>query len=122
MAPEVQATDLERGYHPEILGEYVERQESKNRLLSVAILSALGIFFIVYSDFSSVRLALLLMLSLPIALTGSIFAALVSGGVLSLGSIVGSVTVLGIVARNGIMLISHYLTWRPREKCRSVRT
>jgi len=104
----VKAISFESGYHPEILGEYAERQESRNRLLSVAVLSALGIFFIVYSDFSSVRLALLLMLCLPIALTGSIFAALISGGVLSLGSIVGFVTVLGIVGRNGVMLISHY--------------
>ena len=48
------------------------------------------------------------MLCLPIALTGSIFAALFSGAVLSLGSIVGFVTVLGIVGRNGVMLISHY--------------
>ena len=102
------AIHFDTGYHPEILGEYAERQQSRNRLLSVAILSALGIFFIVYSDFASVRLALLLMLCLPIALTGSIFSALFSGGVLSLGSIVGFVTVLGIVGRNGFMLISHY--------------
>ena len=74
----------------------------------VAVLSALGIFLIVYADFASVRLALLIMLSLPIALTGSIGAAWFAGGVVSLGSIVGFVTVLGIVARNGIMLISHY--------------
>jgi len=104
----VGAIDFDTGYHPEILGEYAERQQSRNRLLGVAVLSALGIFFIVYSDFASVRLALLLMLCLPIALTGSIFSALFSGGVLSLGSIVGFVTVLGIVGRNGIMLISHY--------------
>jgi len=104
----VESIDFETGYHPEILGEYAERQQSRNRLLGVAVLSAIGIFLIVYADFASVRLALLLMLCLPIALTGSIFSALFSGGVLSLGSIVGFVTVLGIVARNGIMLISHY--------------
>jgi Cu/Ag efflux pump CusA len=107
-AHELQATDLETGYHPEILGEYAERQQSKNRLFVVAVLSVIGIFFIVYTDFSSFRLALLLMLCLPIALTGSIFAALIGGGVLSLGPIVGFVTVLGIVGRNGVMLISHY--------------
>ena len=104
----VNAVDFDAGYHPEILGEYAERQQSKSRLLGVAVLSALGVFLIVYADFASVRLALLIMLSLPIALTGSVGAALLAGGVLSLGSIVGFVTVLGIVARNGIMLISHY--------------
>ena len=97
-------------------GEYAERQQSRNRLLGVAVLSAIGIFFIVYADFASVRLALLLMLCLPIALTGSIFSALFSGGVLSLGSIVGFVTVLGIVGRNGIMVISHYRHLETEEK------
>jgi Cu/Ag efflux pump CusA len=48
------------------------------------------------------------MLCLSVALTGSIFSALLGGGVLSLGSIVGFITVLGIAARNSIMLISHY--------------
>ena len=108
IAAKVEAIEFETGYHPEILGEYAERQQSKNRLIAVAVLSVIGIFFIVYTDFASVRLALLLLLCLPIALTGSIFAALLSGGVLSLGSIVGFVTVLGIVSRNGVMLISHY--------------
>jgi len=56
------------------------------------------------------------MLCLPIALTGSIFAALLGGGVLSLGSIVGFVTVLGIVGRNGVMLISHYRNLEMEEK------
>jgi len=108
IAAKVEAIEFETGYHPEILGEYAERQQSKNRLIAVAALSVIGIFFIVYTDFTSIRLALLLMLCLPAALTGSIFSALLSGGVLSLGSIVGFVTVLGIVSRNGVMLISHY--------------
>jgi CzcA family heavy metal efflux pump len=111
----VKGIAFDPGYHAEILGEYAERQQSKNRLLGVAALSALGIFIIIYADFASVRLALLVMLSLPIALTGSVFAALLGGGVLSLGSIVGLVTVLGIVARNGIMLISHYQHLESKE-------
>ncbi len=116
VAAKVEAIDFETGYHPEILGEYAERQQSKNRLLGVAVLSVIGIFFIVYADFDSVRLSLLLLLCLPVALTGSIFSALLSGGVLSLGSIVGFVTVLGIVGRNGVMLISHYRHLEVEEK------
>jgi len=116
IAAKVETIEFETGYHPEILGEYAERQQSKNRLFAVAALSVIGIFFIVYTDFSSVRLALLLLLCLPIALTGSIFAALLGGGVLSLGSIVGFVTVLGIVGRNGVMLISHYRHLEIEEK------
>jgi Cu/Ag efflux pump CusA len=95
-------------YHPEILGEYAERQQSQNRLYSLMLLSLLGIFLILYADFNSYRTAFLILLSLPFALSGCIFAAWVSGGVLSLGSLVGFVTVLGIAARNAIMLISHY--------------
>lgn len=95
-------------YHPEILGEYAERQQSQNRLYSLMLLSLLGIFLILYADFNSYRIAFLILLSLPFALTGCILAAWISGGVLSLGSLVGFVTVLGIAARNAIMLISHY--------------
>ena len=116
IAAKVESIEFETGYHPEILGEYAERQQSKNRLFAVAALCVIGIFFIVYTDFSSLRLALLLMLCLPIALTGSIIAALLGGGVLSLGSIVGFVTVLGIVGRNGVMLISHYRNLEIEEK------
>ena len=60
------------------------------------------------ASFSDGRLALLAFLTLPIALVGGVIAATISGGELSLGSLVGFFTVLGIVARNGIMLISHY--------------
>jgi len=108
IADKVETVDFEAGYHPEILGEYAERQQSQNRLLAVAALSLVGIFLILYADFASLRLTLLVILCLPFALTGSIFSAFLSGGVLSLGSMVGFVTVLGIAARNSIMLISHY--------------
>ncbi|MDA2926673.1 efflux RND transporter permease subunit, partial [Acidobacteria bacterium AH-259-G07] len=104
----VLGVEFDRGYHPEILGEYAARQEARNRLLGVAALSLLGIVLILYSDFLSTRIALLLTLSLPFALVGAVWSAFLSGGVLSLGSLVGFVTVIGIAARNGIMLVSHY--------------
>ena len=74
----------------------------------MAGLCLFGIVVILYSDFQSSRLALLLVLSLPFALVGAVWSAYLSGGVLSLGSLVGFVTVIGIAARNGIMLVSHY--------------
>ena len=104
----VLAVDYDRGYHPEILGEYAARQEAQNRLYTLAGLSLIGIVLILYSDFQSTRIALLLTLSLPFALVGAVWSAFLSGGVLSLGSLVGFVTVIGIAARNGIMLVSHY--------------
>ncbi len=99
---------FDRGYHPEFLGEYAARRESRERLLVLSLASLLGIVLIVYSDFQSIRLTMLVLISLPFALVGGVLGAMVTGGVLSLGSLVGFVTVLGIAARNGIMLVSHY--------------
>jgi Cu/Ag efflux pump CusA len=104
----VLALPYDRGYHPEILGEYAARQQARNRLFGVAFLSVVGIILILYSDFQSTRIAWLLALGLPFALVGAVWSAFLSGGVLSLGSLVGFVTVIGIAARNGIMLVSHY--------------
>jgi len=63
---------------------------------------------LLHVDFRSWRLVLLVALTLPFALIGGVIAVFLTGGVLSLGSLVGFVTVLGIAARNGIMLVSHY--------------
>lgn len=96
------------GYHAEVLGEYAERAASQNRLLALGALSLLGILLVLHIDFGSVRIVALVALTLPFALIGGVGAAFLSGGILSLGSLVGFVTVLGIAARNGIMLVSHY--------------
>ncbi|MDX2033571.1 MAG: efflux RND transporter permease subunit [Blastocatellia bacterium] len=104
----VRALPFERGYHPEFLGEYAARQESRNRLFALAGLALLGILLLLHTDFQSMRLVALLFVSLPFALVGGVAATLLTGGILSLGSLVGFVTVLGIAARNGIMLVSHY--------------
>lgn len=104
----VEELDFATGYHPEVLGEWREQREARGRILGLTFLSLLGIFLILHADFESVRLSLLVLLSLPFALVGSVAAVGVTGGVLSLGSIVGFVTVLGVAARNGIMMISHY--------------
>ena len=104
----VRALAFDRGHHPEFLGEYAARIESRNRLFALAGLCLVGILLLLQSDFCSWRLALLVFLTLPFALIGGVIGAFLGGGVLSLGSLVGFVTVLGIAARNGIMLVSHY--------------
>jgi CzcA family heavy metal efflux pump len=104
----VQALPFDRGYHPEFLGEYAAREQARRRLLALAALSLAGIFLILHADFGSTRVAALVFATLPFALVGGVASAFLSGGVLSLGSLVGFVTVLGIAARNGIMLVSHY--------------
>lgn len=96
------------GYYSEMLGEYSERQESQNRLLLAGIAATLVIFFLLRLSLGNWRLAGMSFLSLPLALVGGVIAAYFTAGVLSLGSLVGFLTILGVAARNGIMLISHY--------------
>ena len=98
------------GYHPEFLGEYAARAgASQPAAAAVGRLSLLGILLLLLRRLSDRRgSTLLVLLTLPFALVGGVAAAFLSGGVLSLGSLVGFVTVLGIAARNGIMLVSHY--------------
>jgi CzcA family heavy metal efflux pump len=96
------------GYHAEVLGEFAERQAAQSRLLLFAIAAALGTFLILLGSFGNVRLAILGFLTLPSALVGGVLAAYFTGDVISLGSLVGFLTVFGIAARNKIMLINHY--------------
>jgi Cu/Ag efflux pump CusA len=95
-------------FRAELLGEFTERQAAAKRLNVFAIAAAVGIFLLLQASFANWRLATLAFLTLPIALVGGVLAAYLGDGVVSLGSLVGFLTVLGIVARNGIMLISHY--------------
>jgi Cu/Ag efflux pump CusA len=73
-----------------------------------ALAAAVGIFLLLQAAFRSTRLAIVAFVALPSALVGGVLAAWFGGGVISLGSLVGFFTVLGIAARNGIMLINHY--------------
>ncbi|TCO54218.1 efflux RND transporter permease subunit [Actinocrispum wychmicini] len=95
------------GYHAEILGEYQARQAAQNRLLEIAIVAGLVILLLLQVSFGNWRLAVLVFLTLPMALVGGVIAAYISGAVISLGSLVGFFTVFGIAARNGILLINH---------------
>jgi Cu/Ag efflux pump CusA len=98
---------LPSGHHVEILGEGTARKAAQDKLLGAAVLALVGIFFVLLADFGSGRLALLIFGSLPFALIGGVVAAAM-GGVISLGTLIGLVAVIGIAARNGIMLVSHF--------------
>jgi CzcA family heavy metal efflux pump len=95
-------------YHPELLGEFQERQAAQDRLLIFGLAAAIGIFLLLQASFGSTRLAVLSFLTLPSALVGGVLAAAMTGGIVSLGSLIGFFTVLGIAARNGIMMINHF--------------
>ncbi|MFN8445746.1 MAG: efflux RND transporter permease subunit [Caldilineaceae bacterium] len=97
------------GYHPEVLGDYAERQGATQRIYWAGLAAILVIYFLLRVSLGNWRLATMSFISLPMAMVGGVLAAyLISGGVISLGSIVGFLTILGVAARNGIMLISHY--------------
>lgn len=99
---------FDSGYHAEVLGEYKARADSQRRLLMLGAVSLLCILLVLHVDFGSMRMVGLIAFTIPFALIGGVVGVVLTGGVLSLGSLVGFVTVLGIAARNGIMLVSHY--------------
>jgi len=96
------------GYHQEMLGEYQEREAAGRRMRLLIVITMVGIFLILQAAFNDWRLAVVGFITLPAALVGGILAAWLGDGIMSLGSIVGFLTVLGVVARNGIMMICHY--------------
>jgi CzcA family heavy metal efflux pump len=100
--------DFPAEHHPEMLGEYQERQAAEGRLLAFGIAAAIGVFLLLQASYGSTRLAALTFFTLPSALVGGVLATYFTGGVISLGSLVGFFTVLGIAARNGIMMINHF--------------
>lgn len=100
--------DFPVAHHAEVLGEAAASRDATHVLLLGALASALAIGLVLYVDFRSWRSTLIVAASLPLALIGAVASAHAMGGILSLGALVGFVTVLGIAARNGIMLVSHF--------------
>jgi CzcA family heavy metal efflux pump len=102
-------------YNAVVLGEYAERQAAQQRILVFGIMAAIGIFFLLQAAFQNWRLATLVFVTLPMALVGGVLAAWAGSGVLTLGSLVGFLTVFGIAARNGIMMVNHYQHLEEKE-------
>jgi CzcA family heavy metal efflux pump len=96
------------GYHAEVLGEAPELNAAQDDLLLYGALAAVVIFLLIQAGLNSVRLAVLVFLLLPMALAGAVLAAKLDTGILSLGSLVGFLTVLGIAGRNGILMVAHF--------------
>ena len=96
------------GNYFEITGEAQENSKSREDLISHSILAGTSILLMLYIAFGSMRNLLVTVLNLPFALIGGVIAAAFHGGWISIGSLVGFVTLFGITLRNSIMLISHY--------------
>ena len=100
---------LPQGYFVQWGGQF-ESQQSASRLIGIlSIFSFLGIFLVLFSHFKSSRIVFQIMLNIPLALIGSVIAVLLTGGVFSIATLVGFITLTGIASRNGIMMISHYI-------------
>jgi CzcA family heavy metal efflux pump len=104
----VESMTFPLGYHAEVIGESTELDAAEDKLLIFGFAAGLAILLLLQAAFGSFRLALLTFLLLPMALVGGVIGVWLSGGVLSLGSLVGFLAVFGIAARNGILMISHF--------------
>jgi CzcA family heavy metal efflux pump len=104
----VDGVKFPREYHADVLGESTELNAAQDRLLIFGIAAAIAIFLLLHAALGSIRLATLTFLLLPMALVGGVLAVWFGDGILSLGSLVGFLTVFGIAARNGILMISHF--------------
>ncbi|HTU74529.1 MAG TPA: efflux RND transporter permease subunit [Trebonia sp.] len=99
---------LPAGYTLSLQGEIIEREAAQQRLILYGIAALVVILLLLQAAFRSWRLAWMLLLTLPMALVGGVLIAWASLGTITLGALVGFFAVLGIAARNGILLIAHF--------------
>jgi Cu/Ag efflux pump CusA len=102
-------------YHAELVGENVAREEAEQRVFAVVIAAAIGILLLLQAAFGSWRLAVAFFLTLPTVLAGGLLGTWADGGVLTLGSFLGLLAVVGIATRDGILLIKRYHRLEERE-------
>jgi CzcA family heavy metal efflux pump len=94
--------------YPEFTGAAVEQGTARQELIVHSLLAGIGVLLLIQLAIGSLRHLLLTLANLPFSLAGGVAAALLTGATLSVGSMVGFVTLFGITVRNAIMLISHY--------------
>ena len=117
-----QNVTMPQGYHVEYGGQFESEAQASRQLLWLSAGVVVAIFFILSTAFGSSRDGLLIMLNLPLALIGGVAGVYLSGGVLSVASIVGFITLFGIATRNGIMLVSHIRHLQEHEGVTDFRT
>lgn len=99
---------LPEGYQVEFSGQFENEASASRTLLYASLGSMMLIFMLLYFQFKSAGLSLLVLLNLPLALIGGIFAVLFTGGVISIPSVIGFISLFGIATRNGLLLMTRY--------------
>ena len=102
-----EAVPMPAGYRVEYGGQFESEQSASDRLMVLGAGVVVGLFLLLVLAFGHPRDALLVMLNLPLALIGGVAGVFLAGGVLSVASMIGFITLFGIATRNGIMLVSH---------------
>jgi len=89
-------------------GQFENEAKASKTLMLASILALCIIFLLLYQEFKELSLAGIIMLNLPLALIGGVFAIYFTSGIISIPAIIGFITLFGIATRNGILLVSHY--------------
>ncbi|MCI1681857.1 MAG: efflux RND transporter permease subunit [Bacteroides sp.] len=99
---------LPEGYHIEYGGQFESEQAASRTLLLTSLMSIVVIFLLLYHEFRNVKESAIILINLPLALIGGVFALLFTTGEISIPAIIGFISLFGIATRNGMLLISHY--------------
>lgn len=100
--------ELPEGYHIEYGGQFESEERASKTIALVSIFSIFIIFMLLYGEFKSISQSLVVLLNLPLALIGGVFAIFFTDGILSIPAIIGFISLFGIATRNGMLLIDRY--------------
>ncbi len=102
-----QEVTIPDGYHVEYGGQFESAADASQKLMYLGLVVIIGIFLLLFMAFHSSRDALLVMVNLPLALIGGVVGVYFTGGIISVASIIGFITLFGIATRNGILMVTH---------------